>query len=208
MKKLITICLTVVVMSVGNVNASFIGVLSTADGGLSGTGVWMQGNGSSLSWNITQEGTVWHYEYNLIVPEKNISHMIIEVSDNFTREDILNSSWDSIEIGNFSSSNGNPGMPGSIYGIKFAETSGVNLIVQFDSYRMPVWGDFYSKDGQSTGTWNALWNSGFTDTDPLISAHNGSESNHLLVPDTIPEPATVCILGLGALSLLKRKSSK
>jgi len=194
---------------VGNVSATYVGSISTADGSLTGTGVWVSGNGSTLSWEISQEVGYWHYKYNLVVPEKQISHMIIEVSCNFTCADAFNKSgaFDHTEVGCFSACNGNPGMPGFMKGLKFDDIDDniINLTVEFNSRRIPVWGDFYSKDGKSYCINNAVWNTGFCLDDPEISAHNGSEANHILVPDTIiPEPATIAILGLGSL-LLRRK---
>lgn len=219
MKTYLLACLSFVVVlslvGITTVDGSTIysGSLSTSDGGLVGGGNWE--DDSSLTWTIAQEGSVWHYTYNLVVPAQGISHIIIEVSCNFTIEDVFNATgpFEGIEIGDFNYTNGNPGIPGSVHGLKFDGTSGIDLTIEFDSHRMPVWGDFYAKDGKVPGSHvdNVIWNAGFPAADPLVPAHNGQEANHLLVPDTIiPEPSTMVMLiaGLitGCLYLLHRKT--
>jgi hypothetical protein len=210
MKKLITILLILVfVASIKATPLVYEGRLSTGNGGLAATGAWINGESPSiLSWNIEKKIGYWHYQYRLEVPEKEISHFIIEVSDTFTDKDLFSETgnFEGWNIEDFWEENGNPGMPGTVYGLKFDETWGITLIIDFDTDRMPVWGDFYAKDGKSDGVFNAVWNSGFGIPDPQVRAHDGDEQGHLLVPDTyIPEPATVTIFGLGSLLLKKRR---
>ncbi|MDO8486141.1 MAG: PEP-CTERM sorting domain-containing protein [Candidatus Staskawiczbacteria bacterium] len=232
MKACLSICLVLAAVLFGagstTVDGSTIytGSLSTVDGGLTGTGDWvtlsgLTGTGGgwgdspvTLSWTVSQNESDWHYHYNLVVPSHDISHIIVEASPNFTIDDVLDAvgAFETLSVGDFSDANGNPSMPGSVHGIKFDETSTTNLTIDFDSRRVPVWGDFYAKDGVSpnTQTFNVIWNTGFTAADPVVPAHNGSEAFHLLVPDTIiPEPSTIMMLltGLiaGGLYLLRRK---
>jgi len=219
MKACLSICLVLaaVLFGAGSTTADgstiYTGSLSVADGGLTGTGDWADGP-ITLSWTVSQDESVWHYQYNLVVPSHDISHMIVEASSNFTIDDVLNvfGDFQTLTVGDFSYANGNPGMPGSVHGIKFDETSTTNLTVDFDSRRIPVWGDFYAKDGVSSSTqiFNVIWNTGFANVDPVVPAHNGSEAFHLLVPDTIiPEPSTIMMLFTGliisGLYLLRRK---
>jgi hypothetical protein len=98
----------------------------------------------------------------------------------------------------------NPSMPADVYGVKFsigdegvAEPQYTNIIISFDSDRDPIWGDFYAKCGKVGGTQNTIWNEGFLIADPLVAPSDGSVLNHILVPDTIPEPTTIMLLGLG-----------
>jgi len=192
---------------------SYTGSLSTSDSSLVGAGSWA--SGTTLEWTVSLNGA-WHYEYTLTVAEKDISHMIIETSGSFTRENIWQENWSPIEINTFDSSNGNPEIPGSIYGIKFDDTSGTTFYASFYSDRAPIWGDFYAKDGRaaSADIFNTVYNAGFSVPDPDILAYpvsNGSVYDHLLVPDTtstqVPAPAALVLgsMGVGLTGWLRRK---
>jgi len=198
----------------------YSGNLSVGGGGLTAFGGW-NCDSTTLSWvvdDITTPGK-WHYTYTLTVPIKDISHMIIEASngDNpFTKANLFSpasnpTGWISqIDVQKFYPGGSNPYMPEPIYGIKFdAGKNSTNVTVSFDSDRMPVWGDFYSKDGiLACDGWSALYNTGFTIADPIAAACSGSIQNHLLVPDSyIPAPGAILLVCIGTTitSALRRR---
>ena len=190
-------------------------------GGFSGTGIWVDKTlldpaeqpswtAPSLIWAVTQNpDSTWHYDYTSSVYGGQASHFILETSTTFTEEFLLNPMINGVDWSSKTSvqwhSSGSPGLPTSIYGIKFDATTDTTLNITFDSPKGPVWGDFYAKDGKGGGEWQALWNTGFTslDSDPMVAAHDGSEQHHILVPDTvIPEPASLMSLAVGLTGLI------
>jgi hypothetical protein len=137
----------------------------------------------------------------------DVSHFILETSETFTEDNIFNlsSPGTGVEVGAFSSGGGNPSMPTNVYGIKFDSTAGTNVTISFDSDRDPVWGDFYAKCGATGGTQNTVWNEGFASVDPVSPVQNGTIDNHILVPNTVPEPMTVALLGLGGIFIRRKR---
>jgi hypothetical protein len=195
---------------------SYTGSLSSysagGDPGLVGMGYWVEPGDSDIYWEVTQnEDSSWHYEYVLIVPrtESEISHFILETSPEFTEDDIFNESgaFNHIEIKNhIGGSPGNPDLPGDIYGIKFDDTYGRLLSIDFDSTRAPVWGDFYAKCGLNVP--QQVWNAGLALPDPLDAPGNGSIDNHILVPDSVPEPASLLMMSIGVMIIRGRLRRK
>ncbi|MCE5279670.1 MAG: PEP-CTERM sorting domain-containing protein [Planctomycetaceae bacterium] len=203
----------------------YSGSLTWADGGLEGTGLWVDSNGRpgwfgpALDWTVSEnpDGS-WDYLYSLSVYRGSISHWIIEASPTFQQSDLkapfaAEGTFGNIEVGLFNPGGSNPNLPEPIYGIKFDDTEGLTLTVGFTSFRRPVWGDAYAKDGKAGGVFNTVWNSGLTAADPLGPPANGSLEQHLLVPDTfgtdpIPEPATLSLLAAGALAIMVCRRSR
>ena len=196
---------------------TYTGSLSVGGGGLIATGGWNVSS-TTLSWVVDDTTTpgYWHYSYTLTVPAQGISHIIIEASDGdpwelFTNANLFSSSsnppgWisDITILTHIAGGGANPNMPEDMYGIKFnaaeALAGTTTLTVSFDSDRVPVWGDFYSKDGKLPGTdiFNTVYNAGFAATDPTALPDNGSVEDHLLVPDTyIPAPGALMLAGIG-----------
>ena len=184
----------------------YVGDLTSANSEINGVGAWIDPGPTSIHWEVTDNGSSWHYKYVLTLPEggHEISHFIIEVSATFGSDDFDYTGEYPTSIDDYDQSNGNPDIPGVLHGLKFDETSGTTLVAEFDSLRVPVWGDFYAKDGGNPTL--QAWNEGFADPDPVDPAASGSINNHILVPDTyVPEPATLGLLMLGGLLVLCRR---
>lgn len=212
--------------------ADYIGSLSALDNELVVSDGWIphdvtgdtKKEDTKISWVITdnKNGT-FTYSYTFTVPEKDLSHMIIEVSANFTEDDYTGPSGLISELRSDNTTptttwgptftgdppvpdKPNPYMPGSIPGIKvesFADGPPYSWSITITSTRVPMWGNFYAVDGEGPipggGTeWATAWNTGF----------DGSGSDFIPVPDTIiPVPGAVLlgILGLGVAGLKLRK---
>jgi hypothetical protein len=199
---------------------TYSGSLSNTDGSLIVEGeIWNNRlYATSLSWVVTETSPgQWHYQYTLTVPVGTISCLVIEASPTFTKNNLLSvatdpAEWaDTLTIGTHSVAD-NFGMPTDVHGLRFCSiVDPLELTVDLDSDRCPVWGDFYANGylistpgcGATAGRWSSLvYNAGFTacDTDPLTGPHNGSELCHLLVPDSvscIPAPGAIVLCGLG-----------
>lgn len=200
---LMAVCVMSLVMLTPAMATTYTGSLSSSDGGLMGIGAWVDSGVSQITWEITQNNdSSWHYEYSLVVPNTahEIGHFILETSSTFTEDDVFNESgaFECIEIkSHLATSPGSPELPLDVFGIKFDSTFGRLLSITFDSFRDPVWGDFYAKGGGQVS--QQVWNTGLTYVDPLTAAADGSLNNHILVPDTVPEPASLLMISLGAL---------
>ncbi len=185
---------------------TYSGSMSVASGQVTATGVW-DTDDAGIQWWVTDHDTHWHYKYTVTVAQMDISHLIISVSPQFGQEPLdyynLSGPFGEIEIDTFTEANGNPMIPGPLWGMKFDETYGLVATIEFDSVRQAVWGDFYSKGASG----NQMWNNGFLAANPESPVANGSLNNHMLVPDTtvVPEPATMALLGLGLAPLILRK---
>ena len=185
---------------------SYSGSLSHADGSLVVGGQIWTFPGTTLSWVVTDNGSgQWHYQYTFNVPGGSIGCVIIEASPTFEDDNMLSVTSEPTSdhsVDTFLTAN-HPSMPASMYGIQFCLTiDPTMLVIDFDSDRDPVWGDFYANGYFSGGLLlNYAYNAGFLTPDPLVGPHNGSEQDHLLVPDTtskVPVPGAILLAGLGA----------
>lgn len=230
----------------------------TWDATIVATPDWNQ-PGTSLTWTVT-----WHdfaepswagwyrYQYDWTnASGGSLSHFIIEVSDDAENGlpafDMANSMDFSgpaynghapgeIEVGYFGAGTDNPNIPATFYGLKFGTDDEANSeTVSFYSRRVPVWGDFYAKDGDSssgtdTDPWldfSTAWNTGFIqdDSDPSIDVYpikiivdgkyNSTDTEgwgHVAVPDSeysVPEPATwLLLLSTAAAGAMARRRKK
>lgn len=193
--------------------------------GLTGSEAWAEG--SSLSWTVSDEEQGcdgWNYSYELTVMGKDISHAIIEVSDVFTQESILatggGGAYTLDNYGPNRQGTSNPGMPSDMRGIKIDVTGDTkSLSWSFCSDIAPVWGDFYAKDGKDGGDNVYVYNTGFSEEDPLDPVSNGSLNNHIIVPDSVsdepddpgpnplPEPGTAMLGAIGLLLIFRRRKN-
>lgn len=173
------------------------GERSNLSGGVTATGDWNEGDGFSISWVVEQRHDgLWDYTYTINAYKKDVSHFILEVTEGGDFEDAPNGSTEGPT--EWLASNGNPGMPNPMYGIKFDFGEGPYTIT---TDRNPVWGVFYCKDGKGTYAWSTALelpdyrtNEGLTlTTDDFIIRPNGCN---------VPIPGAVWLLGSGLIGLV------
>jgi PEP-CTERM motif len=175
-----------------------------------------------VSWTITDnlDGSL-HYKYVFDTnSQQGLSHFVWDISDNcnavgacFGDLAFTGAAVGTIEFSNYSSANGNPGMPGSFYGVKVNTPNGSpDFTLEFDSNRIAVWSNFYAKAGNGESNGFALYNTG------LANYLTNENTGHFIpVPDTglvpcvgrncggggneVPEPESLPML-LGGLAIL------
>jgi hypothetical protein len=187
-----------------------------------------------ISWTVTDTDTTypshpWKYTYTFGHDggQAAISHLIIEVSEEMTLDDMVGLTGAGLDatdpIALHEVAAGNPNMPEAINGLKLNPPNPDDFTMTFSFYsnRRPVWGDFYARCGGKLGGINFAYNynmdafgaeSGFLspDSDPAADASTGTPANHyyyhILRPDTVvPEPATLALLSLGCLVVLRTR---
>lgn len=197
---------------------SYSGAISNigSDDTLTGFSAW--NSGAQLSWTVddTTNSGLWTYNYTFSVQGKDISHVITELSDNFTTNNFKQGTTigydgpkeysDTVQGGS------NPGMPEPIWGVKWDTPEALNFSWAIVTDKAPMWGDFYSKDGVVNPGQNDVYayNKMFGQ-DTNVAIADGNNGGWVLVPDTngnggggggvIPEPGTLVLLGGGLLGM-------
>lgn len=207
-------------------------------------GPWSGGD-FIIAWVITPNGTDFTYKYTVTTPSggnNQLSHWILALSQKDAADNSLQSHWEDIFVdGNGYSdtaiqdvpageikvhgSGGNPGKPSDVYGVKFErDGSATTTMVEFTTSQVPVWGDFYAKDGSVPGGQTAppdrniyAYNAKFgtipdvttTDFSGWIPRPDGATLDPNEEPD-IPEPVSLavwsCLAAIGVGTTRRRRS--
>jgi len=200
--------------------SAFTGVLNSTDLCLLGTGSWISSGPAGIKWSASRNtNDTCHYSYTLNHSGGATGDFILELGQWFGKSQILNAHGDFnlIDVGWHRALGADPAIPKPIYGIRFGDASGNVTRVEFDTWSMPTWGDFYARGDEELGKLaNSVWNAGLMgeDDDPQAPARDGSVGSHILVPKAIevtpiPEPSSLLLLGgalLGAFALRRKLS--
>ena len=198
MKKLILAVALVFMMAPLASALTYTGSLMSPSG-VNAYGYWGE-MGFKISWQIEDQADgSWLYKYWLTDAKDNpwttaeVSHFTLEISPNAAESDFWFDNQDNL--------------PGDL---EFGSMDGLGSAMKMDwgateysfySWKSPVWGDFYAKDGYAqSDVLNEAYNAGFSNPDPMDGPANGSIGNKILRPDTdsvIPEPGTMLLMGLG-----------
>jgi len=193
-------------------NTRFAGSLQWEDG-LFATASWAD-SATRIQWWVSEnlDGT-YHYKYQFNVDAKEFSHFIFEISDDFPKDgDFLNlitSDLSDPEVASYSVGGSNPGMPASMWGVKFdTDRDDTEWTIEFDVTRSPMWGNVYAKDGRDGGTEVYLYNQGFLGVGSIDRYAEFAPGAYIAVPNHfVPVPGAVLLgmLGLGYAGMKLRK---
>lgn len=201
------------------------GSLSSTGGGIVGAGAW--DSDVEVTWDVQFDPStqLWMYNYRIDVGEKDISHAIIEALEACLGDGGLDSNDFEIQhtsgdtetgfYGPSSHGNSNPGIPATIGGVKFENSSSTTMDLGIITPTSPVWGDVYAKSGKHKGEWTYMYNQGFGGSHPVFDPQGETPSGVIpvpgcgadLIPTPIPEPGSFLMLlgSLGMLHLVRRR---
>ena len=193
--------------SVGSEN--LIGSRESGGGGVVGSAAWDNGD-YDISWNITNNDNKWTYTYTVKVDRKDVSHFLLEVTNDGNPFNVLEGSDVNIvqPATVYSSGTSNPNMPNSLYGIKF-DFGGNLTTYTIVTDRAPVWGVFYAKDGKDGGVAVTAWSNALN-YDNYQTSMTLTETDFIVRPDgvgsgvngnPVPVPGAAWLLGSGLLGL-------
>jgi hypothetical protein len=167
-------------------------------GGVDATDGWDNG-GLEIGWNIVEDNGIWTYIYTVNIARKDVSHFILEVTEDEASFNILEGTdmdiegprtWSPNDPGN-----ANPSLPNDIYGIKF-DFGGSPATYTLVTDRAPVYGLFYAKDGKDSGDDVVAWSNALNLSDYKTNL-DLTATDFIVRPDSmvVPIPGAVWILG-------------
>lgn len=192
----------------------------TSNTGAFATGEW-DNSDFNIAWRVTEiaagpDTGKFLYEYSLFTNVTGqskgaaVSHFILEVSAACTANNPCiedsNVAVDAVTEHSDNQGKSNEGLPGVIHGVKFDNAGvvdGNSYNYSFVSAQIPVWGNFYAKDGQ--GTW--AYNQGLLNTN--VSNYFIARVDTVRM-DPVPEPssyAALLVAMLGGLVYLRRRKA-
>jgi len=185
---------------------------ATTDSPINATRNW-DNTDTYIAWQIEAiGGGEWRYHYTWSSVGRDLSHLIIEITDGAKAVDFYDWKFSHAlekdpQFGTYvgtGNSGSNPHMPTPIYGFKLDFDEDTPMVTfAFTTLHSPTWGDFYAKDGNSIPT--RAFNVGFS----AAGVGGANDGTRIAVPNGIPVPdggLTAMLLGLGLLGLggLKR----
>ena len=160
----------------------------TSDSGIRGYNEWS--TDVTFAWEVTNntDGT-YTYKYNWTTARKDLSHLNIQVSENFSIADVIN--W-SVAPANVKTYEIGANFDGNTWNaFKFDDLGdALSYTLTLTTNRMPMDGNFYAKDGKNT------------------YAHN-TDGFSIAVPNSaVPIPSAILLLGAGLIGLVGFRRKK